>query len=267
MLTARSVEKITVVVVVVILGAALAVTVRGAPVALLLLALVVTASAGMDLVLRGEARYHPTPDLFILPSAVVVGGVLFISLLSGGASIVIGLAVLAALLFAVFLAELARIGAATTGSTRQAAELVLAVTGYVAAFVLYAAVYQARTRSLLSAPAIIAITFALAARQLRLAHAPPAADEEPMVPGWPRTLMYSAAVALAAGEITWALNYWPLHGLLGGAFLLAAFYFLIGVFSQHLVQRLTVRLVAEYGAVAAVGMLLVTAAGLLRRGG
>ncbi len=267
MLTARSVEKITVVVVVVILGAALAVMVRSAPVALLLAALVVTVSAGMDLVLRGEARYHPTPDLFILPSAVVVGGVLFISLLASGVSIVLGLAALAALLFAIFWAELARIAAGSSGTSRQAAETALAVTGYVAAFMLYAAVYQARTRSLLSAPAIIAITFALAARQLRLAHAPPTGDEEPVVPGWPRTLMYSAAVALAAGEITWALNYWPLHGLLGGAFLLAAFYFLIGVFSQHLMQRLSGRLVAEYGAVAAAGALLVTAAGLLRRGG
>lgn len=267
MLTARSVEKIAVVVVVVILGAALAVIVRAAPVALLLVALVITVSAGIDLVLRGEARYRPTPDLFVLPSALVTGGVLFVSLLASGTTIVIGLALIGALLFVIFWAELARVSSHATPATRHAAEVALAVTGYIAAFVLYAAVYQARTRSLLSAPAIIVITFALAARQLRLAHAPTAAGEAPVAPGWPRTLMYSAAVALAAGEITWALNYWPLHGLLGGALLLSAFYFLIGVFSQHLVQRLHVRLVLEYGAVATAGTLLVTVAGLLRRSG
>jgi hypothetical protein len=138
-------------------------------------------------------------------------------------------------------------------------------------------VYQSKTRSLLSAPAILAISFLLAARQLRLAHEPPlpnespdddesAPSDNPDAPSWPRTLIYSAAVALAAGEVTWALNYWPLNGLMGGAFLLASFYFLIGVFSQHLQRRLTGRLLIEYGVVAAAGVVLITAAGLLRRG-
>src|SRR6266508_5810282 len=109
-MTARTVERISVVVVVAILGAALAVNVRGAPVALLLAALVVTVCAGLDLVLRGEARYHPTPDLFILPAAVITGGVLFISLLGSGVAIVAGLAVLGGLIFAVVWAEFAALG-------------------------------------------------------------------------------------------------------------------------------------------------------------
>jgi hypothetical protein len=268
-MTARTVEKISVVVVVAVLGAALAVNVRGAPVALLVAAMVVTVSAGMDLVLRAEARYRPTPDVFILPAALVIGGVSFISLLASGTSIVLGLAVLATLLFAVFWAEFSSLSGGVRRGTqeRRLAETALIVVGYVAAFLLYAAVYQARTRSLLSAPAIIAISFLLAARQLRLAHEPDAdGDGEPETPSWPRTLMYSAAVALAVGEITWALNYWPLNGLLGGAFLLASFYFLIGVFSQHLQRRLSARLVLEYGTVSALGVALITAAGLIRRG-
>jgi hypothetical protein len=238
----------------------------------------------------------------------------------------------------------------------------------VAAFVLYAAIYQSKTRSLFSAPAIVAVTLLLAARQLRLAGsranrvrvgalagsgaapgggagplsglgaasesaagwgdkppkaagrgAPPAgaglrpepaasggarppprgtpapagsratarrelesppprlaaslssgAPDSPvqgrvLEPGWPRTLVYAAVVALAAGELTWALNYWPLNGLLGGAFLMSAFYFLVGILSHHLQARLTHRLVIEYGMVAAAGTLLIAAAGLLRR--
>lgn len=271
-MTARTIEKISVVVVVAVLGSALAVIVRGAPVALLIAALVVTVCAGMDLVLRGEARYRPTPDVFILPAAVVIGGVMFVSLLASGVAsgvaIVLGLVGIAALLFALFWAEFASLsrGVRRGAAERRAPETVLVVIGYISAFLLYAAVYQSRTRSLLSAPAILIITFLLAARLLRLALEPDrTGDGEPDPPSWPRTLMYSAAVALWAGEITWALNYWPLNGLLGGSFLLASFYFLIGIFSQHLQQRLTPRLLAEYGAVSGTGLVLITAAGLLRR--
>jgi len=275
-MTSRTVEKISVVVVVAVLGAALAVNVRGAPQVLLIGALVITVSAGMDLVLRGEARYHPTPDLFILPAALVVGAVLFISLLSSGLSIVIALATLAGLLFVTFWAEFSSLSGRTRVELeeRRVAETALLVVGYVTAFVLYAAIYQSKARSLLSAPSIIGITFLLAARQLRLALEPDRTDVIAPDPApasqqglaWPRTLIYSAAVALAAGEITWALNYWPLNGFLGGAFLLASFYFLIGTFSQHLQGRLNGRLLLEYGAVSVAGVILVTAAGLLRRG-
>ena len=263
-MTPRTVEKISVVVVAAVLGSALAVTVRGAPVALLLAALAITVSAGMDLVLRGEARYHPTPDLFILPAAVVVGGVLFISHLANapeasGIAIVAGLAVLAALLFAVFWAEVVSLSgrARREVAERRVPEAALVVIVYVAAFLLYAAIYQSKTRSLFSAPAIIVVTVLLALRQLRLT-----AESAPL----PQALVFAGVVALAAGEVTWALNYWPLNGLLGGAFLLASFYFLIGVFTHHLQGRLTRRLLAEYGAVSAASVVAITLAGLLRRG-
>jgi hypothetical protein len=260
----------------------------------------------MDLVLRGETRYHPTPDVFILPAALVVGAVLFLPLLASGAAIVAGLAVFGGLLFAVLWVEHAlrvdQIGLAN-------GEMLLTVCGYAAAFMLYAAIYQLKTRTLFSAPAIVLATFLLAARQLRIAQligsggaseataltdrypaltprgaavaaSPVAASTETssfrviapprghaIAPGWPQVLVYSGVVALATGEITWALNYWPLNGLLGGAFLLACYYFLAGTLSLHIQNRLTSRLLAEYATVAATGSLLVAAAGLLRRPG
>ena len=70
-----------------------------------IVALVVTVCAGLDLVLRGEARYHPTPDLFILPPALVVGATPVPAAADLGAAIVAGLAVFGALLFAVFWVE------------------------------------------------------------------------------------------------------------------------------------------------------------------
>jgi hypothetical protein len=303
--TSRTLEKITVVVTVAVLGVALAASVRAAAAIPLVVALVVTVSAGMDLVLRGETRYHPTPDVFILPAALVVGAVLFLPLLSSGAAIVAGLAVFGGLLFAVLWVEYAlrddQISLAN-------GEMLLTVGGYAAAFLLYAAIYQLKTRTLFSAPAIVLATFLLAARQLRIAQlissgasettaltdrypaltskaaaaaAPPVAATtetssfrviapprgHAIAPGWPQVLVYSGVVALATGEITWALNYWPLNGLLGGAFLLACYYFLAGTLSLHIQNRLTSRLLAEYATVAATGSLLIAAAGLFRRPG
>jgi hypothetical protein len=279
-MSSRTLEKITVVVAVVVLGVALAVNVRSPLVILLVGALVVTVSAGLDLVLRGEARYRPTPDLFILPAVLVVGAVLFLQLLSRGATIVLGLTVFGGLLFAAFWAEhrlrrgladprLAdpRLADPRLADPRLAdprlATTLLRVVSYVAAFVLYAAIYQSKTRTLFSAPAIVLITLLLAARQFRLARED---DDVAEATPWPRTLLYAAAVALATGEITWALNYWPLNGLFGGAFLLSASYFMIGVLSHCLAGRLSRRQVAEYGAVAVAGTLLIAVAGLLRRG-
>ncbi|MDQ3700065.1 MAG: hypothetical protein M3442_03980 [Chloroflexota bacterium] len=286
-MTSRTVEKITVVVAVGVLGVALAVNVRSPLVLLLVGALVVTVSAGLDLVLRGEARYRPTPDLFVLPAALAVGAVLFLQLLDTGVSIVAGLTAFGALLFAVFWAEHRLRG---TPADPRLAVTVLSVVGYIAAFVLYAAIYQAKTRTLISAPAIVLITFLLGVRQFRLSlegsegkgiegksieskgsegqgvegAAATAGTTVPATP-WPRTLLYAASVALAVGEITWALNYWPLNGLFGGAFLLSTFYFLIGLLSHHLQRRLSRRLMAEYGVVVMVGTLLIAVAGLFRR--
>jgi hypothetical protein len=262
-MTSRTLEKITVVVAVAVLGVALAVNVRTPLVVLLVGALVVTVSAGLDLVLRGEARYRPTADLFILPAALVIGAVLFLQLLSTGVTIVVGLATFGVLLFAIFWAEhRLRRGLADPRLTTT----LLSVVGYIAAFGLYAAIYQAKARTLISAPAIVLITFLLAARQFRLWREGGEGASGVTATPWPRTLLYAAAVALATGEITWALNYWPLNGLFGGAFLLSAFYFLIGILSHHLGGRLSRRMMAEYGAVAVAGTVLIAIAGLMRRG-
>lgn len=290
----RTLEKISAVLLVAVLGVALTVEVDAVgPALLLVAALVVTVTAGMELVLRGEARYRPTFDLFILPASLVVAATLCLRLLPTGVSIVTGLALFGALLFTVFWAECGRrIGIVD----RRTGETALTLVGYITAFLLYAAVYHFKSRSLFSAPAIVVITFLLAARQLRQVHqelhldlgtpdqaqsqvlalgqrsvaeagtrAASAPAQRMLAVGWPRTMLYAAVVALAAGEITWALNYWPLNGLFGGAFLLTTFYFLVGIFSHDAQHRLSGRLVAEYGAVAVTGALLLTLAGLLRR--
>ena len=60
------------------------------------------------------------------------------------------------------------------------------------------------------------------------------------------------------GQITWALNYWTVSPVAGGAFLLLVFYFVTGVSREHLWGRLTRRTVFEYATVALAGVAVIT---------
>ncbi|MFM7197240.1 MAG: hypothetical protein ACKO2D_05050 [Chloroflexota bacterium] len=295
----RTVEKIVVVVAVVVLGVALSLGVTGLPLAGLATALVFTVSAGLDLVMRGEARTRSQPEQFVLPTAVVLGALLFLPLLPTGALFVVGLGAFACVLFVVLWTEWAM---ARGAIGRERGETTLALIGYVTAFILYGAIYQVRARSLISASAIVAISFLLAARHLRLTEvafpdrtpdpgsAPdPASLSVPerlrlsgrftttpevtpsgrhltLAPSWRRTLMYAGVTGVGVGEVTWALNYWPLNGLQGGAFLLAVYYFTTGILTYALHTRLTKRVTLEYGIIALVGLVVLAVVGLSPRG-
>lgn len=295
----RTVEKIVVVVAVVVLGVALSLGVTGLPLAGLATALVFTVSAGLDLVMRGEARTRSQPEQFVLPTAVVLGALLFLPLLPTGALFVVGLGAFACVLFVVLWTEWAM---ARGAIGRERGETTLALIGYVTAFILYGAIYQMRARSLISASAIVAISFLLAARHLRLTEvafpdrtpdpgsAPdPASLSVPerlrlsgrftttpevtpsgrhltLAPSWRRTLMYAGVTGIGVGEVTWALNYWPLNGLQGGAFLLAVYYFTTGILTYALHTRLTKRVTLEYGIIALVGLVVLAVVGLSPRG-
>ncbi len=295
----RTVEKIVVVVAVVVLGVALSLGVTGLPLAGLATALVFTVSAGLDLVMRGEARTRSQPEQFVLPTAVVLGALLFLPLLPTGALFVVGLGAFACVLFVVLWTEWAM---ARGAIGRERGETTLALIGYVTAFILYGAIYQMRARSLISASAIVAISFLLAARHLRLTEvafpdrtpdpgsAPdPASLSVPerlrlsgrftttpevtpsgrhltLAPSWRRTLMYAGVTGVGVGEVTWALNYWPLNGLQGGAFLLAVYYFTTGILTYALHTRLTKRVTLEYGIIALVGLVVLAVVGLSPRG-
>lgn len=297
---ARTVEKIVVVVAVVVLGVAVSLGVTGAPLVGLAAALVFTVSAGLDLVMRGEARTRSQPEQFVLPVAVVLGALLFLPLVPAGAMFVVGLGALAVTLFTVLWTEWA-LPRGLIG--RERGETVLALIGYVTAFVLFGATYQTRARSLLSASAIAAVSFLLAARHLRLTEvafpdrtpdAEPAPDPATLsvperlrlsgrfstvsavatpsgryvtvAPSWGRTLTHAAVAGLGIGEVTWALNYWPLNGLQGGAFLLATYYVATGILTYALHARLTLRVGLEYGLLALAGLVTVGVAGIAARG-
>ncbi len=246
----RSLSPMTILVVIAVVGMALVTHVPNWLAVLLVLVLMVMVSAGFDLILRGAGRDRPAWDQFILPNLLIVGTALFLRLVaSGGEGIVIGLALFGVLLALVVWAEQHYWLDATD---HQWSTLVLVVIAYIVVFVLYTAIYQLKARTLLNALAIVIITFLIAVRLIRLT--------DDLLP-YPRLAPYAAFAALVIGEVTWALNYWPLNGLLGGAFLLTVLYFLVQILVQHLTGRLTPRTLIEHGAIG-----LLTAVLILWRG-
>jgi len=123
------------------------------------------------------------------------------------------------------------------------------VIAYIVAFSLYSAIYNLRLRGLWSAALIAALSALVAWELLR-----------PIPLEARRLLLYAATIGLVSGEFAWALSYWPMAGLAGGAFLLLVFYSLLGVARSHLLGRLTGRVVVEFALIALLGLVLVLSA-------
>ncbi|MFZ1769157.1 MAG: hypothetical protein WAU00_08170 [Caldilinea sp.] len=131
------------------------------------------------------------------------------------------------------------------------ARLWLDALAYGAALLLFLFVYQSRTRSLLSGTMVTVTAMLLAIELLRTS-----TNETRHV------LMYSVVVGLLLGEVTWALNYWPLlPGLTGGLLLLLSFYLAVGIALQGLQGRLTRRVLVEFAFFAIIALILIVVFG------
>lgn len=132
----------------------------------------------------------------------------------------------------------------------RAMRVALNALSYTLALGLFALIFGARLRSLLSATGIMATSGLLALELYRNSE----------TSAW-RIWLYAAITALLMGELTWALNYTAFSTQLGSALLLLALYTLTGLVQQSLWGRLTGRVVGEYvlvlvGGTAAAIMLL-----------
>jgi hypothetical protein len=128
--------------------------------------------------------------------------------------------------------------------------LLLNVLAYAAALVLFLLVYQTRTRSLLSGTLVAGTAALLAAELLRTT-----------APRTELVLSYAAIVGLILGEVTWALNYWPLPGLTGGLLLLLIFYLTVGLAQQGLQERLNTRVLLEFALFGVLALILIAVVG------
>ncbi len=129
---------------------------------------------------------------------------------------------------------------------RRALRLLLNALAYALALGLYALVFGARLRSLLSGTGIMVVSGLIALELYR--------NNETNAS---RIWLYAGLTALLMGELTWALNYTALTAQVGSALLLLVFYTLTGIVQQSLWGRLDRRAMAEYGIVLAAGLIVI----------
>jgi hypothetical protein len=122
----------------------------------------------------------------------------------------------------------------------------LSLLAYLAALGLFTLVYQIKERSVLAALSTALVAGLLSIVSLRGSGAPRQ-----------RTLLYAVLIGAALGEVTWALSYWVVNDLVGGAVLLLMYYVLVGLIEIVLRAELNRRLLAEYIGVGIVGFLFI----------
>ncbi|MFN3981896.1 MAG: hypothetical protein ACK4SA_16090 [Caldilinea sp.] len=212
--------------------------------------LAIVASAGAE----GLIRLHPkrqanrlglTWAYWALPAAMSIVTVVLLPSIPTRLFQAVVILVAGVLLMIAFYSLYATVEPGQPGFRR--ARFWLDALAYGVALLLFLFVYQARTRSLLSGTLIAFTASLLAVELLRNS-----TNETRTV------LMYSAVVGLLLGEMTWALNYWPLlPGLTGGMLLLLGFYLAVGIALQGLQGRLTKRIMIEFAAFAVIAVMLI----------
>ncbi len=189
-----------------------------------------------------ERMTPPTTTLF--PAVATFAVVLLISIYHNAAVVAVAPAVVA---LAVLVGLIARYHLDDeAGRVRRVAGTTHILLTHGVAFLLLSAVYISKVRSLLSA-SVVALLICLLLVQI--------ADGErfPIE----RRLIYGLVGGVVLGEITWALNYWPLTGWTGGAVLLIAFYLIAGLILAQVRDGLRRRDLLEYGLSAAAMFALV----------
>jgi hypothetical protein len=221
-----------------------------------ILVLLITVCLGTDQVLRSHPRLS-TPEagltVLIIPALLTLGAALFLRLpaLPRGLPVAIALLLAGSILATALYAEYQTYD--QSGRRYREARNVLNLIAYVIAFVLYSAIFAPKYRSILSATAVLIATALITAELLRGA-------------GQSRShSLWVAVVAFAMGQVTWALNYWVLGALAGGAILLLVFYTLTGIVRSYLNGTLVPRVLSEHLVVAGAGLAAVMAGGLWLR--
>ena len=206
----------------------------GSPVAVVLsprllmaVLLSVLAALGTDYVVHGHPQFERHAHRYsftfwILPALLTLISALLVPLLAPNRILwIVALVFTGIVLSLTLAAEQAMLD--PEGDGFMAAQLGLNFLAYAAALALFTAVYAAKTRSLLSATTVTIVATLLALAIL------PVRRQEAI-----RGYLYAGVIGLLLGECTWALNYWGINGLSGGALLLLIFYVLTSLAQQRL---------------------------------
>ena len=214
------------------------------------IALAVVAAAGTESIirlhpLRNTNRLGFSWTFWALPAAISIITVVLLPQIPTQLLQVVVMLAAGGLLALAFFGLYATVVSGQVGYRR--ARLWLDALAYGSALLLFLFIYQSRTRSLLSGTVVSLTSILLAIEVLRTS-----TDRMQLV------LVYSVVVGLILGEITWALNYWPLlPGLTGGLLLLLSFYLSVGIALQGLQGRLTRRVLIEFALFGIIALILI----------
>jgi hypothetical protein len=205
--------------------------------------------AGMDAVVRIQPnlpsqRLDYLATFWMLPGLLVVLATQTLGLAPSAVAWAVALLVVGGLLWLTIVAEAKQ--AAPGRSSRFWPRLWQQFIGYAMTLIFFIVIYQTRNRSAVSATAILAVSGMVALALLR---------QSPNQIS--KTWLFAAVVGLSLGQITWALNYWRTGALNAGLLLFLIFYILVGLAQQHLQGALSRRTLWEFGAIAAVGLLVI----------
>lgn len=209
----------------------------------------VLAIAGVDWVLREHPAVRRGEVGYLFPFWIAPGlGTLALCLLLTRiatwplwiAALVVGIVVIGILINAEY-------GALSSDLAGYAnSRLVVSGLTYVIGYVLYAAIYSQRERTVISATQTALVTFLLAIELLA-----------PHRIGVGKAVLNAGALAFLTGQATWAMNYWNISTWSAGVLLLTWLYVGVGM-SQEFHEGQPARgVLAEYGVVTAVALAVV----------
>jgi len=212
------------------------------------------ACAGVDMLIHTHPRARanqagPTFVFWILPALAVIAAAQWLARSTTGRDWALQLLAAGVVLWIIVRAEFTTVDpdAPRAGQWR----LLLNVLAYGLAFALFSMIWETRIRSVITASLMAITAFLLSIDLLWSTRAI-----------LRRVLLNAAVVGLILGECAWALNYWRANAITAGLALVLIFYALSGVAVQHLLNRLTRRVLAEFGVVvlAAIVLLLLNSA-------
>ena len=215
---------------------------------IILLLVIILTCAGVDLLVREHPLVRKgtvtrTYTYWILPGITVIAVAQLLTHIDTAGAWITGLFAMALALWAVILAEYATID--PEGPFASRARLFLTATAYILAVLLFGLIWNTRTRSSISATLTFLAAATLAFDLLYAARPAPG-----------RVLVLAVTVGLVVAEGNWAINYWRSNVFLAAVAQLLAFYALVGLTGQYLIEGVKRRVLIEFAVVMAIAFLL-----------
>lgn len=208
----------------------------------------VSSEAWLELPPSEPKNRYQSFTLWVAPGLLVIAGLWMTQVIPPDSQMVV-MAGAALLMTGLLLALRASLQA--DGPNYRAGRFVANLILYLVIFLLFALIYHTKERSAMTATATGVVALLAAMETFRTSK------------GRRSFAWRTAALAgLVVAETTWALNYWPVSGLVGGALLLLTFYVFTGLLVAVREGALERRMLLEYGMVGVAGFVAIAWAAL-----